>query len=67
MNAGSECESDEVRELRAAVADLCKRIARLECDRPTSGRPDCKEPWLDPPTAFKLGCVYVLILFMLLH
>ena len=62
---GPECESGETRQLRAEVAELRARIVRMECDRPTSARPGCKEPWLDPSTAFTSGALSMLVMIAL--
>ncbi len=67
MSAEEECGDAEVDLLRAEVADLRKRIARLEGDRPESGCRDCRPPVLDAPTAFTYGALAMLVIITLLR
>lgn len=67
MNDGPEQEGSEVERLRAEVADLRKRMARLEGDRPESGCQECRPPVPDAPTAFTWGALAMLVLIVLLR
>ncbi len=55
MNDGPEHEDDEIERLRAEVADLRRKIALIEGDRPPSGDRWRCSPVPDAPTAFTLG------------
>ena len=66
MNDGPEREGGEVERLRAEVADLRKRMLRLEDDRPESGCRDCRRPVPDAPTAFTWGALAMLVIMVLL-
>ena len=67
MSAEEECGGGEVDRLRAEVADLRKRMARLEGDPAESGCRDCRPPVPDAPTAFTWGALAMLVLMVLLR
>lgn len=66
MSAERECGGGEVERLRAEVADLRKRMARLEGDRPESGCRDCRPRVPDAPTAFTWGALAMFVIMVLM-
>ena len=67
MNGRPEQEGGEVERLRAEVADLRKRIVRLEGDPAESGCRDCGDPLPVASTAFTWGALAMLVLMVLLR
>ena len=63
---GPECGSADVRQLCAEAADLCRRIARLERDRPPSGQSNCRDLLPVASTAFTYGALTMFVIMILL-
>ena len=66
MNDRPEHEGDEVERLRAEIAGLRDRTARLEGDRPTSGQSSCRDLLPVASTAFTYGALTMFVIMVLL-